>query len=173
MEQVHIIRETFERLPSEAAVKREAINSKNTLAVAAAAASGVKVLEYTRTVEETQTGPKSVVSFALEEGYFEFRPDFAAENISTGELLRRLRDEDWQREHPHHPIAYMAQALESYKRLTRAIRENAPLLRIPRGSGYLLLHMRGDREEQRRLMRKAKVSEADIEAIIEQMEAAK
>jgi len=172
MEQAHIIRETFDKLPSESAVKREAINSRNTLAVAAAAASGVKVLEYTRTVEDTPTGPRSVVSFAMEEGFFEFRPDFAAENVSTGEMLRRLRDEDWQRANPHHPIAYMAQALESYKRLTRAIRDSAPLLRVQRGSGYLLLNMRGNRDEQRRLMQKAKLGAADIEAIIAQMEAA-
>jgi hypothetical protein len=173
MEQVHIIKERLLNAPSEAAAKREAINSKNTLAVAAASASGVKVVEYTRTIEDTQSGPASVVSFALEEGFFEFRPDFAAENISTGEMLRRLRDERWQRDNPHHPIAYMAAALESYKRITRAIREAAPLLRIPRGSGYLLLNIRGDRDEQRRLMQKAKVPEADIESIIAQMEAAK
>jgi hypothetical protein len=173
MDQAYIIKERLSDAPTESAAKRAVIASKNTLAVAAAAASGVKVLEYTRTVEDTPSGAQSVVSFALEEGFFEFRPDFAAENISTGELLRRLRDEEWQRANANHPIAYMAQALEAYKRLTRSIRDTAPLVRIPRGKGYLLLSMRGDREQQRRLMRRANMTETEIEGIIAQMEAGK
>jgi hypothetical protein len=172
MEQVHVIKEKL-AAGNEREARSAAINSKNTVAVAAASVCGAKVLEYTRTVEDTPSGPQNVSSFAIEEGYFEFRPDFAAENVSTGELLRRLRDEDWQRANPDHPIAYMAQALDTYKRLTRAIRDAAPMLRIPRGRGYLLLNVRGNREEQRRLMRKSKLSEAEIDGIIEQMEGGK
>lgn len=172
MENFHIVRETHSA-PTDNEAKKAVVNSRNTLAIAAASASGVKIHEYTRLIEDSANGPQTVASFALEEGFFEFRPDFAAENISTGELLRRLRDEEWQRANPHHPIAYMAQAIESYKRLTRAIRTAAPLLRIPRGRGYLLLNMRGDREHQRRLMRRAGVTESEMEQIIAQMEAAR
>jgi hypothetical protein len=166
MHQVHLIKESVEAA-TESAARKAAIQSKNTTAVAAAAVSGPKILEYTRVIEDGH----NVTCFALEEGFWEFRPDFAAENISTGELLRRLRDEAWQAANPNHPITYMAYALEAYKRLTRAIRESSPLIAITHGRRKFYLALHGDRDKQRRLMRQGGLSDADIESVLAQLEA--
>ncbi len=166
MNQVHLIKESIDA-PSDSAAKRAAVASKNTVAVAAAAVSGPKILEYTRIVEDG----KNIVSFALEEGFWEFRPEFAAENISTGELLRRLRDEEWQAANSNHPIAYMACALEAYKRITRAIRESSPLISIAHGRRKFYLSLFGDRDKQRRLMRQGGLTDDEIEVVVAQLDA--
>jgi hypothetical protein len=166
MQQVHLIKESIDA-STESAARRAAVLSKNTTAVAAAAVSGPKILEYTRVVEDG----KNVVSFALEEGFWEFRPDFAAENITTGELLRRLRDEEWQAVNPNHPIAYMAYALEAYKRLTRAIRESSPLIVVVHGRRKFYLALHGDRDKQRRLMRQGGLADAEIDSVVSQLDA--
>lgn len=105
--------------------------SRNTMAVAAAATSGAKVKEYNRTVERTLTGAKNVVAFALEEKEIDFSPDFAPERIKTSEVLRRMRDEAWLQANPSHPIASMAYALDTYKRLIFIIKDKSPILVIP------------------------------------------
>ncbi len=156
--------------PSDAAHRREIIASKNTVAVAAAGASGLRIEDYTRAIEDTPTGAKSVAAWQLQDGYVEFTPNFAAENIKTGEFLRRMRDDEWLRANPHHPIAYMAAAIEAYKQLVRTVRDASPLVTFRRGKQTVYLGLRGDRANQRRLLEKAKFSSEEIERIIAQLD---
>lgn len=155
---------------NDAAHRREIIASKNTVAVAAAGASGLRIEGYVRSIEDTPTGPKSVAAWQLQEGYVDFSPQFAAENITTGELMRRMRDEEWLRANSHHPIAYMAAALEAYKQLIRTVHDSSPLVTFRRGKQTVYLGLRGDRANQRRLLDKAGYSAEEIEQIIGQLE---
>lgn len=156
---------------SDKAHRQQIIGSKNTVAVAAAGASGLRIEEYQRCVEDVASvGPQSVCVWKLEEGYVEFRPDFAAEQVSTAEFLRRMRDTNWQRENPHHPIAYMAAAVEAYKRLVRTVHDSAPLITFRRGKQTAYLCLKGDRENQRRLLLQAKFGADEVERIIAQLE---
>lgn len=151
--------------------RRAIVGSKNTVAVAAAGASGLRIEEYQRAIEDvSSSGPQSVCVWKLEDGYVEFRPDFAAEQVSTSEFLRRMRDEQWQRDNPHHPIAYMAAAVDAYKRLVRTVHDSAPLITFRRGKQTAYLCLKGDRENQRRLLRQAKFGDDEIERIISQLE---
>lgn len=151
--------------------RRDIIGSKNTVAVAAAGASGLRIEEYQRAIEDVPNhGPQSVCVWKLEDGYVEFRPDFAAEQVSTAEFLRRMRDEKWQRANPEHPISYMAAAVEAYKRLVRTVHDSAPLITFRRGRQTAYLCLKGDRENQRRLLRQAGFSDDDIDLIISQLE---
>lgn len=165
----YLIRETAAG-PSDAAHKREIINSRNTVAVAAAGASGLKIEEYTRSLEDTSSGPQSVVVWKLQEGYVEFSPVFAAEQVSTAEFLRRMRDEEWQRANPHHPISYMACAVEAYKRLVRTVKDSSPLLTFRRGKQTVYLSLRGNRDNQRRLLAKAGFGDDEIARVLAQLD---
>lgn len=171
-EEVYVIKESLDAA-SEKEAQKACVFSRNTMAVAAAATSGAKVKEYNRTVERTLTGAKNVVAFALEEKEIDFSPDFAPERIKTSEVLRRMRDEEWLQANPSHPIAYMAFALDTYKRLIFIIKEKSPILVIPQGGKNAALHLslRGDRDYQRRLMKQAKLTDEEIENVIAQLDA--
>jgi hypothetical protein len=164
-QEYYIIREeTY--APTDREARAAAIHSKNTVGAAAACACGIKIDSFSRQIEDTPQGPKSIATFALENSTVEFLPQFSAEKISTGELLRRVQDERWIEENPHHPIAYMAVYAEVSKKLTRMIREVEPSLTIRRGKSTLHLSRGGDRERQARLLDRAGFSEAEIEEIL-------
>lgn len=161
----HIVRESFDAA-NEAESRRKAISSPNTAAVAAAATSGLAVHDFSRMVEDTPTGPKTVVAWHLEEGMVEFRPNFRAEKISTGELLRRFRDEEWQRANPDHPISYMAQHAAATRRLVQCARDKAPLIAFRKGKSTAFLTLGGDRARQERLLTRAGFSPDEISTIL-------
>lgn len=165
----HVIKETVSGA-NDAAHRREIIASKNTVAVAAAGASGIKIEGYSRAIEDTHSGAQSIAAWQLQEGFVEFSPNFAAENVSTGELLRRVRDTQWLRDNPHHPIAYMAAALDAYKQLIRTVHDSSPLVTFRRGKQTVYLGLRGDRANQRRLLEKSRFSAEEIEEIIAQLD---
>jgi hypothetical protein len=114
----HIVREELPGTRDDAASRKAAIASNDTSAVAGAATAGVAIRDYTRIIEPVEGGdPKTVTAWNLEETSVTFSPTFPAETIKTGEVIRRMKDTAWKQANPDHPIAYMAEAIEAYKRL--------------------------------------------------------
>ena len=161
----HIIREEFTSA-NERESRAACVASKNTHGAAAAHACGIGIIDFSRTIEDTPNGAKTVATWAVAEGTAEFRPDFQAERITTGELLRRMRDEDWQQANPNHPISFMAQAMRANHSLGRAIAEKKPLVSFKRGKFQALLTIGGDKEKQRRLLTRAGFTPTEITEIL-------
>lgn len=161
----HIVRDTIPGTSDDASSRRAAVASADTAAVAGAAVAGVAVYDFHRVIETDEGIPKTVTAWNLEETTVEFRPDFPAETLTTGEVIRRMKDSGWQRANPDHPISYMAQALEAYRRLVRSIRDKRPLVAFKRGRSTAYLVMGGDETKGRRLLQKANFGNEEIEAI--------
>lgn len=160
-----IVREDYQAA-TENESREKAISSANTAGVAAAATCGIAIKDFTRTVEDTPEGAKTVVSWHLDEDTVEFTPNFKAERIRTGELLRRFRDEAWLRSNPDHPITYMAFHAEATRRLAQCAREKAPLVVFRKGKSTAFLTLRGDKEKQTRLLTKAGFNATEIGEIL-------
>ena len=160
-----IVREDFQAA-TESESREKAIFSKNTAGVAAAATCGIHIKDFTRTVEDTPEGAKTVVSWHLDEGTVEFKPDFKPERIRTEELLRRFRDEEWLKANPDHPITYMAYHAEATRRLAQCARDKAPLVVFRKGKSTAFLTLRGDKERQTRLLTKAGFNATEITEIL-------
>lgn len=166
----HIVREEIPGTRDDASSRKAAMASNDTSAVAGAATAGVAIRDYHRIIEPVEGGePKTITAWNLEEGTVSFSPTFPAENIKTGEVIRRMKDTVWQQANPDHPIAYMAQAIEAYKRLVRAIRDKRPLLAFKRGGTTAYLVLGGDQEKGRRVLAKARFSADEIETICQQV----
>ena len=166
----HIVREEIPDTRDDAASRKAAIASNDTSAVAGAATAGVAIRDYTRIIEPVENGdPKTVTAWNLEETSVTFSPTFPAETIKTGEVIRRMKDSAWKQANPDHPIAYMAEAIEAYKRLVRAIREKRPLIAFKRGGSTAYLVLGGDQANGRRILGKARFSPEEIEAICTQV----
>lgn len=161
----HIVKDTIAGTADDAASRRAAVASADTAAVAGAAVAGVAIYDFNRIIETEGGAPKTVTAWNLEETTVQFRPDFPPETLTTGEVIRRMKDSAWQRANPDHPIAYMAQALEAYRRLVRSIRDKRPLVAFRRGRSTAYLVMGGDQDKGRRLLQKANFSPDEIEAI--------
>jgi hypothetical protein len=130
--------------------------------VAIAAASGVPVRDFVRTVLEDQ---RCEVTWALDNAKVRFAPEFAEEEISVAEVLRRAGDQGWCQANPHHPISYMMAALQANRRLVEAIRTKKPLVAFRRGKSTVYLVPGGDPERGRRLLERAGFSGTEIETI--------
>jgi hypothetical protein len=166
----HIVREELPGTRDDAASRKAAIASNDTSAVAGAATAGVAIRDYTRIIEPVEGGdPKTVTAWNLEETSVTFSPTFPAETIKTGEVIRRMKDSAWKQANPDHPIAYMAECVEAYKRLVRAIREKRPLIAFKRGGSTAYLVLGGDQANGRRILGKARFSPDEIEAICAQV----
>jgi len=163
----HIVREEIPGTKDDAASRKAAIASNDTSAVAGAAAAGVAIKDYHRIIEPPVDGSdtKTVTAWNLQQTEVSFSPNFAEENIPTGEVIRRMKDAAWQQANPDHPIAFMAQAIEAYKRLVRAIREKRPLVSFKRGGATAYLVLGGDEQKGRKLLAKARFSQDEIEKI--------
>lgn len=160
-----IVREDF-HAATESESREKAIFSANTAGVAAAATCGIAIKDFSRTVEDTPEGAKTVVSWHLEDGTVEFTPNFKAERIRTGELLKRFRDDEWLKANPDHPITYMAFHAEATRRLAQCAREKAPLVVFRKGKSTAFLTLRGDKEKQTRLLTKAGFNATEISEIL-------
>lgn len=166
----YVVREEIPATKDDTASRKAAMASNDTSAVAGAATAGVAVKDYHRIIEPVEgNDPKTVTAWNLEETTVEFNPDFPAETLKTGEVIRRMKDTGWQQANPDHPISYMAQAIETYKRLVRAIREKRPLIAFKRGKSTAYLVLGGDPDKGRRLLAKARFSSEEIEAICHQV----
>jgi hypothetical protein len=166
----HIVREELPGTRDDAASRKAAIASNDTSAVAGAATAGVAIRDYTRIIEAVEGGdPKTVTAWNLEETSVSFNPTFPAETIKTGEVIRRMKDSAWKQANPDHPIAYMAECVEAYKRLVRAIREKRPLIAFKRGGSTAYLVLGGDQANGRRILAKARFGPDEIEAICTQV----
>lgn len=162
----HIVREEIPGTKDDASSRKAAIASNDTSAVAGAATAGVAIRNYHRIIEPVEgSDPKTITAWNLEETTVSFNPTFPAEEIKTGEMIRRMKDSVWQQANPDHPITYMAQAIEAYKRLVRAIREKRPLVAFKRGASTAYLVLGGDQDKGRKLLNKARFSQDEIEAI--------
>ena len=166
----HIVREEIPSTRDDASSRKAAMASNDTSAVAGAATAGVAIRDYHRIIEPVDGDePKTVTAWNLEEGTVSFSPTFPAETINTGEVIRRMKDSGWQQANPDHPITYMAQAIEAYKRLVRAIREKRPLLAFKRGGSTAYLVLGGDQDKGRRILGKARFTPDEIETICKQV----
>lgn len=166
----HIVREEISGTRDDSASRKAAIASNDTSAVAGAATSGVAIRDYHRIIEPVEGAePKTVTAWNLEETSVSFNPTFASETVKTGEVVRRMKDSAWQQANPDHPITYMAQAIEAYKRLVRAIREKRPLIAFKRGGSTAYLVLGGDQDKGRRILTKARFSPDEIDAICKQV----
>jgi hypothetical protein len=166
----HIVREEIPGTRDDTSSRKAAIASADTSAVAGAATAGVAIRDYHRIIEPVEgSEPKTITAWNLEETTVEFNPNFAAESLKTGEVIRRMKDTAWQQANPDHPITYMAQAVEAYKRLVRAIREKRPLLAFKRGATTAYLVLGGEEERGRKLLAKARFSQDEIETICRQV----
>jgi hypothetical protein len=166
----HIVREDIPATKDDLASRKAAIASADTSAVAGAATAGVAIRNYHRIIEPVEGGePKTITAWNLEEATVDFNPTFAAESLKTGEVIRRMKDTAWQHANPDHPITYMAQAIEAYKRLVRAIREKRPLLAFKRGSTTAYLVLGGEEDRGRKLLAKARFAPDEIETICQQV----
>lgn len=133
------------------------LRSENTLLVCAAMTSGFPLFTrvdeltgqrgggFSETVEQVQPSPanpsglKRQTVWLLEDAEVEFRPEFAAERISTGEFIRRYRSSEWRAENPHHPISYMAWTHETYNRLRDKLRHHKPSVMVRRGTRFAVI----------------------------------
>jgi hypothetical protein len=166
----HIVREEIPGTRDDSSSRKAAIASNDTSAVAGAGVAGVAIRDYHRIIEPVEgSDPKTITAWNLEETTVTFDPNFERETLKTGEVIRRMKDTAWQQANPNHPIAYMAQAIEAYKRLVRAIREKRPLLAFKRGAGTAYLVMGGEEEKGRRILAKARFSQEEIETICAQV----
>lgn len=161
----HIIREEFPSA-SERESRETCIASRNTHGVSAAHVAGIKVTDFSRTIEDSPAGTRTIASWSLSEGQAEFRPIAKSEKISASELLSRMRDESWQQANPDHPIAWMAQVLKANHQLGRAIQEKKPLVSFRRGKFQALLTVGGDKIKQHRLLTKAGFTPTEITEIL-------
>ena len=169
-ESYYVVREEIPATRDDSSSRKAAMASNDTSAVAGAATAGVAIKDYHRIIEPVDGGEaKTVTAWNLEETSVTFNPDFPSETIKTGEVIRRMKDVAWQQANPDHPISYMAQCLETYKGLVRAIREKRPLLAFKRGASTAYLVFGGDPERGRKLLGKARFSPEDIEAICKQV----
>ena len=166
----YIVREEIPATRDDAASRKAAIASADTSAVAGAATAGVAIRDFHRIIEPVDgNDPKTVTAWNLEETSVSFNPTFPAETLKTGEVIRRMKDSAWQQANPDHPITYMAQAIEAYKRLVRSIREKRPLLAFKRGGSTAYLVLGGDEIRGRKLLAKARFSQDEIETICAQI----
>lgn len=161
----HIIRQTIPSTKDEASSRKAAIASADTSAVAGAAVAGVAIHDFNRIIDTASDEARTITAWNLAETTVEFRPDFPAETVTTGEVIRRMKDTAWQRANPDHPISYMAQAIEAFRRLVRSIKEKRPLVAFPRGRSTAYLVMGGDQANGRRLLQRAGFGDEEIEAI--------
>jgi hypothetical protein len=133
--------------------------------VAGAAVAGVAIHDFNRIIDTAADDTRTITAWNLDETTVEFRPDFPAETLSTGEVIRRMKDTAWQQANPDHPISYMAQAIEAFRRLVRSIKEKRPLIAFQRGRSTAYLVMGGDQANGRRLLQRAGFSPDEIDAI--------
>lgn len=161
----HIVRQTIPSTQDERASRRAAIASADTAAVAGAAVAGVAIHDFNRIIDTEKTEPRTITAWNLEETTVDFRPDFPAETLSTGEVIRRMKDTGWQRANPDHPISYMAQAIEAFRRMVRSIKEKRPLVAFSRGRTTAYLVMGGEEVNGRRILQKANFAPDEVEAI--------
>ena len=161
----HIIKQSIADTKNEVASRKAAIASADTAAVAGAAVAGIAIHDFNRIIETNDGEPRTITAWNLEETSVDFRPDFPAETVTTGEVIRRMKDTAWQRANPDHPISYMAQAIEAFRRLVRSIKEKRPLVAFTRGRSTAYLVLGGDETKGRRILQKANFSTEEIEAI--------
>ena len=165
----HIVKQTIPGTKDEAASRKAAVSSADTAAVAGAAVAGVGIHDFHRIIETGKDGPQTVTAWNLAETSVEFHPNFPSETLTTGEVIRRMKDTGWQQANPDHPISYMAQAIEAYRRLVRSIREKRPLVAFNRGRSTAYLVMGGESANGRRILERARFSPEEIDAICKEV----
>ncbi len=161
----HIVKQTIPATKDESSSRKAAIASADTAAVAGAAVAGVAIHDFNRIIDTAADDTRTITAWNLDETTVEFHPDFPAETLTTGEVIRRMKDTAWQQANPDHPISYMAQAIEAFRRLVRSIKEKRPLIAFQRGRSTAYLVMGGDQANGRRLLQRAGFSPDEIDAI--------
>lgn len=165
----YVLKERFETA-SDAATRAAINRSGKTYAVAAAVTAGVKIRPdgFSRVIDGDDNSRTTVAFTVVDQEAVTFE-EFAGETIDLPTLFTRLQDEKWIEENPTHPIAWMYYALRNYTTMVKAIREHRPLIQYARGKSKALLVVRGDREANAAILRKAKFTESEITQILDSL----
>ena len=167
-ESFYLLKEEFTAATNQRSLSL-ACKSKNVALTACAAVAGAKILDHQRVIEDTQTIPSTTCTFSLEDGKFDFRPDFQAETLTTAEIIKRASDDQWLKDNPNHPITWMMLHADAMRRVVEAMRLKSPLIKIVNGSKNVYLAVDGDREKQSQLLEHAGFTKHQIKTMLENL----
>lgn len=125
--------------------------SRNTRMISAAVACGAEFAKggaYSDTVEQTASGPKRTVTWAMNgEKKLRFDPIKEGEEIDFGEFRRRFESREWCEANENHPIAYLRAMSEHLSRLTDHVKTMRPMLLVRRGTRFAIVPSGSDPKE--------------------------
>jgi hypothetical protein len=117
--------------------------SNNTRLISAAFSCGLKPLPegaYSDTVQETASGPKRTVTWAMDgDVKAVFEPIAEREEITFLEFRTRFNDLDWCLANANHPIAYLRAFCDNEKRLLEFVKGQKPSILIERNGRTVVL----------------------------------
>jgi hypothetical protein len=141
-EQVRSSRELYV-LKEEGNHNPASIANRNTAVAVAAGTCGAQPggkRGYVDAVEIVNGHPKRITTWILDgRTRLEFRPAFAAEEITVGEFVKRFNSREWCEANPDHPIAYLHWYAENFRTCLAKVKERKPGKMVRRGRRWLLI----------------------------------
>ncbi len=132
------------------------LRSTDTSLIAAALVSGCRLAgqkPFLHTIEEVNGEASRTTTWSVDGGSeMVFRPNFSEEKIDFAEFRRRFEDENWWRENPDHPIAYMRAFADVLADLYSQLRSQKPALLLRKGSRFAVIPQDADPERKRKIL---------------------